>query len=296
MPVVYIKFPKTGLGNMLLVWARGALFAKLNGIQYHSTSWWGFHWGALIRRERKNRLYANYFIEGKLQNQLSVQWNIFFKVSIKNPEIEKIHLNNNDNKVYLFNTVLTGNDLFKNLRDHSSIVKEELEKILHPSVIKQLEISPSPFIGIHIRRGDFKLGKQTTPLSFFINGIELIRSVLGWNAPVTVFTDADKDELSGLTTLPEIYFSEDKKDITDILLLSRSRILILSKSSTFSYWAAFLSEALVIRPHDDWQDKIKDFKPGFSYKEIKWNDTNDNSSAEMIQALKCRERVYEYKK
>ena len=53
MQKVYIKFPKTGLGNMLLVWARGVAFAKLNNLSYGTSSWWGLRWGALIRREQK---------------------------------------------------------------------------------------------------------------------------------------------------------------------------------------------------------------------------------------------------
>jgi subtilisin-like proprotein convertase family protein len=50
--------------------------------------------------------------------------------------------------------------------------------------------------------------------------------------------------------------------------MSKSKFVILSRSSTFSYWAAFLSDALVIRPAGDWQLKIKDKLPGNNYKEL----------------------------
>jgi len=32
---------------------------------------------------------------------------------------------------------------------------------------------------------------------------------------------------------------------------------VLSQSSTFSYWGAFLSDAIVIRPAGDWQENIR---------------------------------------
>ena len=51
--------------------------------------------------------------------------------------------------------------------------------------------------------------------------------------------------------------AEKSTDVVDILLMSKAPYIILSQSSTFSYWAAFLSDATVIRPKNDWQDRIK---------------------------------------
>ncbi len=65
--------------------------------------------------------------------------------------------------------------------------------------------------------------------------------------------------------------------------MSRSRILILSKDSTFSYWSAFLSEALVIMPATDWQAKIR--QPGSGYMEIKWNDRDVESGKRTYPAI-----------
>ena len=60
---VYVDFPKVGLGNMLLVWARAVVFCKLNNLDLTTSSWWGLRWGALLRRESKKRLYYQYLIE-----------------------------------------------------------------------------------------------------------------------------------------------------------------------------------------------------------------------------------------
>ena len=56
--------------------------------------------------------------------------------------------------------------------------------------------------------------------------------------------------------------------------------MVLSKSSAFGYWAAFLSDALVIRPHYDWQEMIKENKKENNYFEIKWNEEENDSNLE----------------
>jgi hypothetical protein len=39
---------------------------------------------------------------------------------------------------------------------------------------------------------------------------------------------------------------EGNPDIADLILLSKSRVIVTSATSTFSYWAGFLSEAALI--------------------------------------------------
>ncbi len=72
-------------------------------------------------------------------------------------------------------------------------------------------------IGVHIRRGDFKMGNQTTPLSYFINTINLIRKNVAKELPVTVFSDAHNAEIADILELPGVKIAEDKPDILDIL-------------------------------------------------------------------------------
>lgn len=84
---------------------------------------------------------------------------------------------------------------------------------------------------------------------------------------MTVFTDAEVYKLPEIMRLENIHRSENKPDILDILLMSRSQVLILSQSSTFSYWSAFLSDALVVLPENDWQNTIR----GHDFDDIKYN-------------------------
>jgi hypothetical protein len=282
---VYIKFPKTGLGNMMLVWARAVVFAHLNNLPIVTSSWWGFHWGALLRRENKSRFYLGYFTESSMCKQLLVKLQSkLLQVELDPPVALLSSYATRKSKIYVFNTVVTDNDLFGSLRNHEALIKSSLTNLLTAKMKLKLEQFEVPFIGVHIRRGDFKLGNQTTPLHYFIEIINTIRSAVLEDAPVTVFSDADESELQEILSIPNVKLAENKPDILDILLLSKSKYIVLSRSSTFGYWAAFLSNALVIRPFDDWQAMIKPNNQ--QYKEIKWEMNGGQSAEKKFEIMK----------
>ena len=63
---------------------------------------------------------------------------------------------------------------------------------------------------------------------------------------MTVFTDGKEGEISDLLSLQGVKIAANNPDIVDLMLLTRSRYLVVSPGSTFSYWAAFISDAYVI--------------------------------------------------
>ncbi|MBK8712939.1 MAG: alpha-1,2-fucosyltransferase [Niastella sp.] len=282
--------PKTGLGNKLLVWAKGMVFSKLNGLPLVTSAWWGLQWGALLRRENKSRLYMGYFKETSFAQRLLVKFQLLFYKNIGEPKVDLYENDNHTKTIFLFNKVITNEDLFGELRQHRELISGELYGMLTPRMHTQLAGYATPVVGVHIRRGDFKLGNQTTPLDYFMNAIKLIRQTRNEEMPVTIFTDADPSEISEILALPGITIAASKPDILDILLLSKSKIMILSKSSTFGYWAAFLSDALVVRPHYDWQEKLRDNNPSLNYQEIKWDFTNNKSVEDFKKAI-CRAKI-----
>jgi CBS domain-containing protein len=277
---VYVKFQKTGLGNMLLIWAKGLVFGHLNNIEVITSSWWGFHWGALIRRERKTRLYIGYFKETSIIKQIKIKYYEKFKIKEKEPQIKLLRdFEKKKAEIYIFNEIITDSDPFGALRNNEILIKNSLYNLLTVNMKSKLGKYKSPVIGVHIRRGDFKLGSQLTSLEYFIAGIILVRKEIGESAPVTIFTDASIDEIAEVMALENVLLAENKPDILDILLLSMSKVIILSGSSTFGYWAAFLSNAFVIRPKVDWLPLVKNNNLNTGYKEIRWNHENeaDNS-------------------
>ncbi|MBB1284686.1 hypothetical protein HRH25_09910 [Flavisolibacter sp. BT320] len=254
--LVYVSFPKTGLGNLLLVWSRARLFSHLNGLPLVTSSWWGIRWGSWLRNENRKRLYYGYFRESSLVDKLKV---VAFKglaEVVQEPVLKKE--NNNKKKVlYRFSSVVTQDSLFGEIQPYREFIKAELYRMIHQNLLSALACYEKPVMAVHIRRGDFKYGNPLTSEEFFIRCIRFVRTTIKQELPVTVFTDADPSEIRQVMALNNIRLAEKKPDILDMLLLSQSRVMVLSQSSTFSYWAAFLSDAIVIRPEGDWQKQIR---------------------------------------
>ena len=281
--VVYVKFPKTGLGNMLLVWANAAVFAHMNQLQLQTSRWWSLHWGAWWRRESKKRFYFSYFKEAGFAKRAQFTLQYFYRKVVLNPLLEKLTAGESGScSLYIFNKLVTHEQMFLKLAPHKEMLSVSLLAMLREDKKKQLESYKVPEMSVHIRRGDFITTGQATSLDFFITGIRETRKALGRDVPVTVFTDAAPHELVALFELPAIRMAEPKADILDIVLMSKSRILMLSQSSSFSYWAAFLSDAVVIMKHDDWQERIK--PDNADYHEIRW-DMNKDSLSGILQEI-----------
>lgn len=296
MPKVYARFPKTGLGNLMLIWARGLVFARINNFSFVSSLWYGFRLGPFLRNETKKRFYWRYFNETPYWKLMFTRFYSLFAKKIYNPPIDVVKSTGPfAADLYVYNQPAINNDLFEYIRDHHNLIKEELNKLIRPSLRKQLMQYPVPVISVHIRRGDFKLGSPITPLSYFINAIQLIRKTIGVVWPVTIFTDARKQEIIEIFDLPEIYLAEKKPDILDILLMSKSKVMVLSKSSTFSYWGAFLSNSVIIRSPGDWQIKIKSANKNEKYTEVEWDDQNKDTDLLLISALE-KNYLHETKK
>lgn len=280
--IVYVKFPKTGLGNLLLIWARAKVFAHINQLPMVMSPWWGFRLGAWLRRERKKRLYWGYFKENNWLTRINTRLMGYSLETVHEPKVQLLD-KTELGKFFLFDQVITDNDLFGDIRAHRNFIKEEIFEMLNPTVKEKLKTYESPVFSLHIRRGDFKYGNPITPLSFFAEGIKAVRTAFNKELPVTIFTDAQRNEVADLLEIPGVKLAENKPDIVDILLLSKSKVIMLSQSSTFSYWGAFLSDAIVIRPYGDWQTLISSHEG--TYKEIKWDQSTDKKGIALIKAI-----------
>jgi|GEM_PF-812791 len=295
MDKVYVKFPKAGLGNLMLIWAKAKLFATLNELEIVVAPWWGLRPGAWLRNEKKKRLYAGYFRESSIADRLKIKAFAINAAIVKNPAIKKIAARQQTgSKLYLFDKVSNGDDIFFDIREHRDFIKAEIYRLLAPAMQQQLNALPIPVVAVHIRRGDFVIGNQVTALSFFVDCINSIRKAANEILPVTVFTDAKADEIRDVLQLPQVTVAENKPDILDILLMSRARLMVLSKSSTFSYWGAFLSDAIVLRPHDDWQQQIRSNSINATVAEIGWKENDPACTQQLIESFAKQQALLQH--
>jgi hypothetical protein len=254
--------PKAGLGNQMFPLLKAVVFAELNGLPLTVTGYLHIKIGPWLRGEKSKRRYSGFFrFQKKMLPALWQQFAINFKRKlhwITEPAVEKKVLK--QGQCFLFSSMPHWENYFDGLKQHRALVKEMMPKLVSPVLMQQLEELKPPCIGVHIRMGDFRklgdgenfaaAGAVRTPVQYFIKVIQGIRQIHGTALPVAVFTDGYRKELNELFLLENVQLAEGKNDLLDLLLLSKSSIIVTSAGSTFSYWSAFLSDAPVIMHPD----------------------------------------------
>jgi hypothetical protein len=140
------------------------------------------------------------------------------------------------------------------------MIKSELLKITKEKHKTGMYYDFSNTISIHVRLGDFTTPDSLNlltdannhrqynyriPLGWYINVVEKIRKCLDKNITVNIFSDGSNEELKPLLELGNCRRLSFGSSISDILALSRSRILVAS-GSTFSMWASYLGRMPVV--------------------------------------------------
>ena len=272
MNIVVCKLPRAGLGNQLFPLMKAYVFAYLNESTVMVTNFRQIRIGAYIRGEKSKRQYNGYF---NFQKNFLMELDNWRRITFSNaivihePRLER--LSSSDlNKSYLFDSVPNWSNYFEQLKGHRHLVKNLLFTLLRNEVKVELENLKAPIIGVHIRMGDFRklkeneifseVGAVRTPLDYFISIIRSIRLISGHPLQVSVFTDGFRHELSSIFELDNIVLIEGNRDIVDLLLLSKSKIIITSAGSTFSYWAGFLSDVPIIMHPDHIHEPLRSNK------------------------------------
>ena len=255
MSLVYPILPRAGLGNMLLIWARAAVFSHLNNFPMIAPNWAKLRLGPYLRGERDKRNYQSFFRTGSyIPKWYCLPEFLYLKSnSVFNPIPELLETDQaQKNILYVFEGVPVWETCFMEIFRYQPVVKQQLVDMLSLSIQREFQAQQAPVIGVHIRMGDFKVQEPSTeltkesvhsrtPLKWFIEQIKFIREIANYNLPVTVFSDGHDAELTEILSLPNISRASKNSSIVDILTLSKSKLLKTSSRSTFSAWAAYLS-------------------------------------------------------
>jgi hypothetical protein len=246
---VMCVLPKAGLGNQLFPLMKAVTFAHLHQLPLKIIGFHQIKIGPYIRWEKTKRRYGGYFtIERNIACELFnwIRFKYFNRLPIEIEPNLDIPIDKATDKIYLFNS-FNYSDCFYNLKEHREVVVPLFWNILSDGIKEGLKKHKHPVIGVHIRMGDFR-AEWRTPEDYFIKIIQSIRAISGVNLAVSVFTDGHAEELNNILALPNVTLVEGNRDIVDLILLSSSKIIIVSSGSTFGYWASFLSEAPLILP------------------------------------------------
>jgi hypothetical protein len=248
--------PNAGLGNMLFPWAHAHVFGALNGLPACAIGWSRPHIGPLLRGHRL-RLYGRSFKQPLAEIAASA-WLGARGRTVRNPAVQSVADNPGitSNHLFVWDEIPHWSDYFAALKPFRHIVKQRIWDTVNPSVRQRVMEARAPVIAVHIRCGDFRklqagedfrqVGGARTPLEYFISTIQEIRRCCGTDLPVTVFTDGRLAEVQTVLDLPAVQIAVRNTPIFDLLLISRAQLIVVSASSTFGYWAGFLSDSPVL--------------------------------------------------
>lgn len=254
---VLADIPRAGLGHRLFVWARALVFARINDLPLLVAGWNRFAIGPMLRRERRSRLYVSYF-RGDGCGPLVRAMAACTLRRVVEPPIERLSGAQHGQKacLYVFTKAPHWSDYFGVIKPHRDYVRDHLMGMIRRRHYRLLADCARPVVGLHIRMGDYRPlrpgedfstagGHVRTPLSYYGAAVRALREIHGSELPVSVFTDGYPDELREVLDLPGVSLVDTGSDIADLLLLSRSDVMVGSNSS-FAFWAAFLSERTVL--------------------------------------------------
>jgi len=259
--IVICKLPRAGLGNQLFPLFEALIFAEINKLPIKITGYNRIKIGPYLRREKTKRNYSNYFnfeknILLEILDRFIIKYYLKMYFNVSHPELKKLECDSKNKIAYVFHRVPDCEDYFYRLRPYRNKVKTIMERILNSSIKSLSDQCNNLELGVHIRMGDFRkslsadesknVGTVRTPEEYFYNTIQLIVNGSISESKISLFTDGYKHEFNNLFTLNNIEMVEGNPDIVDLLLLSKSKIIITSSHSTFSYWAGFLSDSPII--------------------------------------------------
>jgi len=236
----------TGLGNLLLPWARAIIAARRNRWTPLFPTWPQLKVGPLLRRERDARLYSGLFrcppdYVGSPRRLLLL---------LRGPRVgEGVAVDRvAPGSVVVFRGLQDG---FRSILEEHELVRRELLAMVRVEHLHHFRPKDPVAIGIHVRLGDFRQVSQPgvpepgiasygdrLPLDWYVEALGNLRRALG-PVPALVFSDGSNSDLDALLRLPGVQRFDSGSPLGDLLALASVRVLIGS-ISTFSMWATYL--------------------------------------------------------
>lgn len=242
----YPMLMKAGLGNMLIPWAKCYLWCKDNNARMIDPFWTKIRIGPYLRREKDKRDYQRLF---RPSAEIRGLERIFLLATTKKCPVERY-----DNRILSgrgISVTFEGMENFQQLVGRHVEIRQALIAMTKPEFLP--EKPGRPFIGVHVRLGDYAKPKSLAevpwtsrlPLDWYVGAVQEVRKSTGCESDVVVFSDGSDDELEALLKLPATRRSKYQEPISDILALSQASVIIGSCSS-FSMWGAYLAQTLTV--------------------------------------------------
>jgi len=234
--ITFRKLGKLGrFGNQLFQYAGTRLYAQQHNFKSAFPEWIGCKIFKTIEPYTLSEQFRSWFLPTCQLQDLEAR--PFFKKHLALALIEKLYQQPKDN-INLYGYLQDPFSL-EQLHLNQSLVKkwfifrDDIEETFQKATKKYI-----PWIGTHIRRGDFVKRNKTVPLSLYR---DLIKKIKGqYNLYISSDSSEIKSEMADLCPIyPENPLPSVPQFIFDFWMLFHSKIL-LGCGSTFSWWAAYL--------------------------------------------------------
>lgn len=239
-----IRIGGMGLANCLLVYARALCLAKKLNAQMIAPTWEQFNFGPYLRQESDKRHYFKVFKKEGISG-----WKKYFLLNclhrISENELPKIEYSKHQNLIVEVKGV---QPYFKDLIAERNFIVENVLNLIHPFRLKEVNnFSFSRKIGIHIRLGDYHPSAQKS-LDWYLEIIHQIDLHTHFGYEFLLFSDGKTEELTLIleysSRIQRIHFGSS---IADLVALSKCAFIIGS-NSTFSAWASFMGNKMLLIP------------------------------------------------
>jgi hypothetical protein len=238
-----------GLGDKLFPFARCAIASRRLGLKRIDPTWLSPHLGPWLRKERDKRFYAGLFRSGFGVGGLRKWALLALSQRIDEDDLPRLREFGRSPLplVVVFNKV---RNFFQDIAGDHREVLDLIMALANPRQTSHLASYVPGAIGVQVRLGDLKplpasykpgdrVGWVRLPLSWYVDVINRIRSCIGSEVPVHVFSDGSDEELTPILALKNVKRCYFGSALADLLALSGCKTLVGSASS-FSMWAAYL--------------------------------------------------------
>lgn len=233
MRYAYPYLLRRGLCNMLFTWAQAVSYCYNQNAKMIAPVWTRLtRIGPLLRGERYKRYYGGEFTNNGYVSGIRRWWLLHF----------------NKGSIRTFRGM---DGFFDPFIKNQKIIKEELSRIIAPSILLEVQriVQEEPYVGVHVRRGDFVVAGLLTPDEWYIRAIEAaLKSAADQGVDIhtiRVFTDGYPDEVAFISKAfmrHKVVVMKKAPAIQDVLAMSNAVILVCTADSTFSMWAVFLGQ------------------------------------------------------
>lgn len=288
---VFAKLSNAGLGNKMFVWVKALLYAHKHNAELFHSSWVDFHPKAYLRnltgKQWDWRFYAGIFKRQGILKTIRWQYYKFTYKKIKEPINTPV--NTNKKQVIVFWNIPRHADFLNEFIPERNFIKEQLFSNLSSKTLKKYKALSTPLISIHLRKGDLP-EHMRTPNEDIIKIIEFFNKRYKTHLPFCLFVDSPPSSVADILHIPNVHIEHTHNPMVDLLHLSKSKVIVPSIISSFSTWACFLSEAVILRhPNDTVTLPLRDDSKYVDYRFDRSFIVNDDNVLQKLDEI-----IYQY--